>query len=180
MFDKNPQVHFCSAGYGFNDGQAIVYGTTEVSSSGSGKQKQSVPSFSAEAKSVSYGTTIPVLDLDKKSSYRYEDSTKALSNLSVQASANTLYGEGSSEKKRPHLDTEEPRVSGGVSGLQNPQFQAGEKDSKKSQKKVRKRTDPQPLVDMMNDVTGSYDKPISVQQILKQNKIDMSWMDWIA
>ena len=69
---------------------------------------------------------------------------------------------------------------GGVLGLQNPQFQAGEKSGKKSQKKVGKRTDPQPLIDMMNDVTGSYNKPISIRQILKQNKIDMSWMNWIT
>lgn len=124
-----------------------------------------------------YDTIIPVLDLDEKFSYWYEDSTEALSNLSVQASASTLYDEGSSEKKRPHLNTEELRVFGGVLGLQNPQFQAGEKNGKKSQKKVGKRTDPQPLIDMMNDVTGSYNKPISVRQILKQNKIDMSWMN---
>ena len=100
-------MHFCSAGYGFYDGQASAYGTTEVSSSGSGKQKQSVPSFSIEAKSVLYDTIIPVLDLDEKFSYWYEDSTEALSNLSAQASASTLYDEGSSEKKRPHLNTEE-------------------------------------------------------------------------
>ncbi len=37
-----------------------------------------------------------------------------------------------------------------------------------------------PLVGIMNDKIGAYDKPVSIRQVLKDNKVDMSWMDWLA
>lgn len=46
--------------------------------------------------------------------------------------------------------------------------------------RVGRKTEPQPLVGMMNESTGAYDRPISVRQVLKQNKVDISWLDWIA
>lgn len=61
-----------------------------------------------------------------------------------------------------------------------PQFQAGAKTGKKGQKKVGKKAEPQPLVTMMDESTGAYDKPVSIRQMLKQNKVDISWMDWLA
>jgi hypothetical protein len=51
---------------------------------------------------------------------------------------------------------------------------------RKGQKRVGKRVEMQPLVGMLDDITGIYDKPLSVRQVLKHNKVDISLMDWIA
>lgn len=95
------------------------------------------------------------------------------------ASANAFYGEGSGARKRQHMDVstlENP----GVLPFNPPQFQAGAKTGKKGQKKVGKKAEPQPLVGMINESTGAYDKPVSIRQMLKQNKVNISWMNWLA
>jgi hypothetical protein len=45
---------------------------------------------------------------------------------------------------------------------------------------VVKKVEPQPVVGMFNETLGKYDTPISIRQVLKANKVDISWMDLIA
>ena len=93
--------------------------------------------------------------------------------LSIEAAlANSLYGKRLGTRKRQHMD---------ASTLENPpQFQAGAKTGKKGQKKDGKKADPQSLLGMMNESTGAYNKLVSIRQMLKQNKVDISWMKWFA
>lgn len=43
-----------------------------------------------------------------------------------------------------------------------------------------KKAEPQPLVRLFNDILGKYDSPVSVQKILQDNKVDITWMDLLA
>ena len=60
-------------------------------------------------------------------------------------------------------------------------FQANTEDrtKQKGKKRVGKRSEPQPLVGLMND-QGSYDSPVSVRNVLQSTKVDMTWMDLVA
>lgn len=55
-----------------------------------------------------------------------------------------------------------------------------ERPKRKGKKRVGKRVEPQPLVGMFNDTLGRYDSPVSIRQVLQNNKVDMTWMDLVA
>jgi hypothetical protein len=48
---------------------------------------------------------------------------------------------------------------------------------KKSQKRIEKKSESQSLIDMFDDALRAYEKLISVKQILKVNKINMSLLN---
>lgn len=54
------------------------------------------------------------------------------------------------------------------------------KSKKKEQKRVVKKAEMQSIVDLMNDFTKMFDKSVSIRNVLKQNKIDINFMNWIA
>ena len=54
------------------------------------------------------------------------------------------------------------------------------KTKKKNPKKLRKKMKIQSIVEMMNDNTELYDRPFSIRNVLKRNKVDISFMNWIA
>ncbi len=119
--------------------------------------------------------------------------------------ANTFYGERLGPNKRPHTEEESTQSTHGIiqqpsqqpsqqqpsqqhptgfpqmTGNQPLQFQAvGDRPKKKGQRKIGKRIEPQPLVGMLDETTEAYDKPLSIRHVLKNNKVDMTWMDYLA
>lgn len=84
----------------------------------------------------------------------------------VIAAANAFYGEGSGPRKGAHIDH---LVLENPANMPKPlpQFQVGVKAGKKGQKRVGKKTEPQPLVGMINESNRTYDRPISMRQMLK-------------
>ena len=48
------------------------------------------------------------------------------------------------------------------------------KSKKKEIKRVEKKIEPQPLIEMFNLMTNVYDKSVSIRQLLKKNKIDLN------
>lgn len=64
---------------------------------------------------------------------------------------------------------------------QQPAAQAAqeeERPKRKGRKRTGKKVDPQPLVGMFNGT--QYENPVSVRQILQNNRLDLSWMDFVA
>ena len=96
--------------------------------------------------------------------YGTSDSTEEESSIEA-ASANFFYGEKSDLQKRQHIDASVPENQTAL--LHFSDFQTQVKVVKKRQKKIEKKAKPQPLVRMINEVTGAYDKSISIRQILK-------------
>ena len=54
------------------------------------------------------------------------------------------------------------------------------KQKRKGQKKVGKKAELQPIVGMFNDALGRFEPVVSVKDVLRVNKIDMTWMDMLA
>ena len=54
------------------------------------------------------------------------------------------------------------------------------KDSEKENKKINKKIESQPLIEMFDEFKKSYNKFISIRQILKKNKIDLFWINFIV
>lgn len=55
-----------------------------------------------------------------------------------------------------------------------------EKNKKKRQKRIKKKIKPQPLIEMFDESKRVYDKPISVRQVLRKRKVDLSWINFLA
>lgn len=51
---------------------------------------------------------------------------------------------------------------------------------KKGAKKGVKKVEPQPVAGIYDDILGKYDTSVSIRQVLKDNKVDISRMDLIA
>ena len=170
VYGDNPQVNFVTANYGAYDGATKPYGTPEPVKASSEPMRIGAV---ARINSVMAGVSKSVGSVSE-----------------IEAKANTFYGEGSAPNKRPHIEEEpSPSTQGTVqqpAGI--PQMSAGspyqfqavaERTKKKGQKRTGKKTEPQPLVGMMNE-TGAYDKPLSIRHVLKNNKVDITWMDYLA
>lgn len=48
------------------------------------------------------------------------------------------------------------------------------REKKKGKKRVGKKAEPQPLVGMFNESVGRYDAPVSIRQVLQNNKVDIT------
>lgn len=94
------------------------------------------------------------------------DSLTSLNIVPIRsASVNTLYEEEFGPNKRPHHE---------FSALASREGRIREK------KRFEKKADSQPMIDMFNDVIEVYDKSVFVWQVLKANKINMSFLDFMA
>lgn len=85
--------------------------------------------------------------------------------------------EGSGPNKRTHV--EEVPDSPIIASVPNPEVSSS-RNKKKVSKKVGKKIDSQPLVGMFDESIGTYDKPVSVCQMLKNHQVDLSWMELLA
>ena len=104
-------------------------------------------------------------------------------------SAEAFIGKGSGPNKRAHIeDVADPVVPPAAfrptasTARDLPQdIPVQEEDEcpkRKGQKRAGKVATIAPLVSLINDETGAMDKPTSVRQLLKSQKIDMTWMDF--
>lgn len=182
--DMSAQSYFCTAGYGAYDGQTTPYGMSKMSSGSDGPTYDGSTGLSTYMSGgnggVMRGESSANMSQTNVNSITYGIPDLVEKDSSIEAaSANAFYGEGSGARKRQYMDAstlENPAVL----PSNPPQFQAGGKTGKKGQKRVGKKAEPQPLVGMINESTRAYDKPVSIRQMLKQNKVDISWMDWLA
>ncbi|SLM39631.1 Zinc finger, CCHC-type [Lasallia pustulata] len=107
-------------------------------------------------------------------------------------STEVLLGEGSGRNKRAHVETPalvtqpvvppaRPGTAAGqgfaFQGMPDPQGGV-ERPKKKGQKRTGKAATINPLVELINEDTGFVDKPTSVRQLLRSQKVDMTWMDF--
>ena len=113
-------------------------------------------------------------------------------------STEAFLGEGSGPNKRPHVEEAIPPIvplasrppvppatfQPGTSTNQGfffpgiPVQKENERPKKKGQKRTGKAATIAPLVGLIDEDTGFVDKPTSVRQLLKSQKIDMTWMDF--
>lgn len=79
-----------------------------------------------------------------------------------------IYGENSGTNERPYI--EELTTS--------TRTQARQKRSGK--KREKKQSDAFPLMGMLNDATKEYEKLVSIREILKSTRLDISLLDLVA
>lgn len=60
------------------------------------------------------------------------------------------------------------------------QPQSEDRPKRKGQRRVGKKTEATPLVGMIDEISGAFDKPVSVRKVLKRNRVDISLMNWMA
>jgi len=178
--DASPSSNFAAACYGAFDGAVEPYHEAHkeyLRSSSPTKWNREEPKASPFANSISFG--VEGLSLSKVRA----DSDSAIPSLAVE----TKYGEGSGPNKRaredePSQETLQQTQNSQVPQPQfnQPQFMPEERMKKKGQKKVGKKVEPQPLVGMFNDDQGKYESPISIRTLMKQHRVDISLMDFVA
>lgn len=190
VFGDPPQVNFAIAGYGAYDGATKPYGSDLVKDNSGWKPYNDskptsptpvpgilTPTTSVSSRSVGYGF----------SGLKLNSEVPATETKAVEA----FYGEGSGPNKRPHVE-EIPEPVQNQQPPQPPQqptqavpgpvpFQTAtdtvpQPPKKKGQRRVGKRVGPMPLVGQMDDF-GSFNGPISIRQVLTDNKVNMSFMD---
>jgi hypothetical protein len=94
-----------------------------------------------------------------------------------------LLSKRSAPNKRPRQD--EPERLYNPMSAPNPQFQFQDADTpirgkKKDTKRTGKRVNPTPLIRLINETSGTMDNVLSVRQMLKNNKVNITWMDLYA
>ena len=62
----------------------------------------------------------------------------------------------------------------------NLSFISQNQSKRKKQRRVIKKTEMQFIIDLMNDFIETYDKFVFIRNVLKQNKIDINFMNWIV
>lgn len=60
------------------------------------------------------------------------------------------------------------------------QPQPSDRPKRKGQKRVGKKTEATPLARMIDEISCAFNKPVSAREVLKRNRVDMSFMDWMA
>ncbi|KAL8731799.1 MAG: hypothetical protein Q9181_004176 [Wetmoreana brouardii] len=65
-------------------------------------------------------------------------------------------------------------------GQQFYQFQAnGPRTNKKGQRKTGKRAEPMPFAELMDNLSGAFEKPVSFRRLLKDNNTDLLLIDFL-
>lgn len=91
-------------------------------------------------------------------------------------SVNEFYGESSGPNKSPNMGSEVPAESFNTSS----QPTSANRPKRKGQRRVGKKTEATPLARMIDEISGVFDKPVSVREVLKRNRVDISLMDQMA
>lgn len=169
VFENSPQVNFCSAGYEAYDENVLSYeDNSSPSTSGNLSQYHSESFFfkfeSFTSEIVNFVTCEIADNIQVKDFILTSFKIASIRSTSVDA----FYEEKSSLNKRFHLKFSAP-------GLEK------EKAKKKEQRQIEiKKTDSILMMSMFNDAIETYDKSISIRQILKDNKVDMSLLDFMT
>ena len=177
VFGQSAQVNFASLSLGEYDSNTRPYGSHPSTTSSPGVL---TPASSEASGAYMNGA------LSSPSSHSVSFGFAGLvepPQLPQSTSVDAFLGEGSGPYKRAHIDesVQQPQQQQPQSGQQPYQFQAADdRPKRKGQKKVGKRTEPQPLVGLFDDKLGKYDLPVSVRQVLQNTKVDMSLMDLMA
>ena len=162
VFGGSPQANLASVG--FSDDSA-PYGSVPLTPSTS--TSSSTTSASVPSSSVTFGFALL---------------PKPVTQAAEVHSVDALLGEGATKRSRTEAAVVVPPAVPEASTNAPLTFQAPatNRQKKKGVKKVGKKAEPQPLIGLFNDLTGNYDKPISIRSLLRSNKIDMSLLDWMA
>lgn len=81
-----------------------------------------------------------------------------------------MYGESSGPNKRPHIEEVSAPTTGRTQCCHKKSGKRGE----------RKQAEVFPLVGMLNETTGVHKKPVSIRELLKGTKVDVSLLDLVA
>lgn len=81
-----------------------------------------------------------------------------------------MYGESSGPNKRPHIEETSAPTTGRTQGRHKKSGKRGE----------QKQAEVLPLVGMLNETTGACEKPVSIRELLKNTKVDVSLLDLVA
>lgn len=185
VFDTPAQVSFAAAGFGDFDGRTSPWKPSPdpsegTSSSVSGIWTPTTSTHVSQSNSVTYGVS---------------STSRAQSVL-----AEAFYDETSGPGKRPRVEEipDSPgRSQAQVQQSQQPSqpqqsnlpqsqlpitFQANDTRQKiKPKKRVGgKKAEPMPLVGLFDELTGSYDSPVSVRAVLQQTKVELSLLNLVA
>ncbi|KAK4697103.1 hypothetical protein P7C71_g925, partial [Lecanoromycetidae sp. Uapishka_2] len=161
--------------YGFYDGNLKPYGTTS--------KPTTIATVAGSSSIDAYVDPTP-----RSQALSYNLSSLYLDKASNSKLAIANYGKGSAPNKRPHMEdgalaplAPQPPLQPQQDQLLQPfQFQSATRQKAKGQKRVGKKAEPQPLVGMFNETIGKYDAPISIRWVLQNNKVDITWMDFVA
>lgn len=155
VFDSNPQFNFCVADYDIFDKNISSYETDPLSEF----------EFDFRLDSFSFKTEIDL----KCDSVMYKILNDEFGPEPQSASMNVLYEERSDPNKQSHFEeTVVPQAQ------KDQLMNSSNRLKKKRQKKIEKKTKLQSLIEMFNDIFEIYDKSISIQQMLKTSRVDMS------
>ncbi|KAF6238773.1 hypothetical protein HO173_003280 [Letharia columbiana] len=151
-FGNPPQVSFAAAGFGDYDSNTLPYGNSYSSSS---KASTIYTPSSSSTPSGSFASPVNSVH------FGIVGLSDALDCNGVEAKI----GERSGPNKRAHVEEPLPQAPQQQPQAPQPpqqpfQFQAEERTNRKGQKR--------------------YDTPISIRHVLQNNKLDISWMDFIA
>jgi hypothetical protein len=85
------------------------------------------------------------------------------------------YGEEFGLNKRPFVNEPRPaQTSSIISPAPGPIIDGDDRRRRKGQKRVAKKVKSQSVVEMFNETLEKYDTSISIRQVLKANKVDIS------
>lgn len=156
VFGDPPQVSFVHLGSGDQDQDTAPFGYHNVPA----PYQSSTPYEIIRSNSVSVG---------------WEQQPSLASELNSM-SANAFYGESSGPNKRPNMGSEIPVGPFNTSS----QPTSADRPKRKGQRRVGKKTEATPLAGMIDEISGAFDKPLSVREVMKRNRVDISLMDWMA
>lgn len=180
VFGDSAQASFVSYNYGQYDGNLKPYGH-HLPHRMIRSRSEGVETPSGNSRVFTPESTVSFSDYAAPS---YESKSLSLGFssdfLGSVPSIESFYGEGSS--KRPHMDDPSQSTQGTV--LQDERMSQfpppGERITKKGKKRAGKKAEMAPLVGMFNDILGTYDKAIPIRDVLKEAKVDLTWMDFLA
>lgn len=158
--------------------EEIVFGDPPQASFvqlGGGEQDQSATPFGCHHTPAPHQSSIPYTTAHSNSvSVRCDGEPRLASEFSSM-SVNAFYGESSGPNKRPYLENDS-----WAEQTNNPQQERADRPKRKGQKWVGKKAEATPLAGLIDEISGAFEKPTAVREVLKRNRVDISFMDWMA
>lgn len=155
VFGDPPRSMFASYGAGYFDGDTLPFGFLVASQNSYqnplGEPLQYQANITNRANSVSAGVCF----------------TTPIQDLPI---TEVMYGESSGPNMCPHIEDTSARTTGRTQGRHKKSGKRGE----------QKQTEVLPLVGMLNETTRVHEKPVSIRELLKSIKVDVSLLDLVA